>query len=104
MTTFEQQTLYVLFCLSRDNRRTDASALAAALGATPTHAAQALIALERAGLVDATCARLTMRGLATALRKGPAALGGTLLGRAREANATVLRRIPVAAHPAALAN
>jgi hypothetical protein len=104
MTTFEQQTLYVLFCLSRDNQRTDAGSLAAAVGATPTHAARALIALERAGLVDATRARLTMRGLATALRKGPAALGGTLLGRARDTQATLLKRIPVAAQPAALSN
>jgi hypothetical protein len=45
-----------------------------------------------------------MLGLATAMRKGPAALGGTLLGRARDTQATLLRRIPVAAQPAALSN
>ncbi len=100
MTRFEQQTLHVLFCLSRDNQRTSADALAAALNATPTQAAQALVALEAAGLVDASRARLTMVGLATAVRRGPA-LGGALGGPRRTVAVAeqLPTRLPIAAQP-----
>jgi hypothetical protein len=74
----EQQVLHALFCLSRDTRHIDATTLAAALSLTPTRAADALLALEHAGLVDASRARLTMLGLATAVRLGPAAGGPRL--------------------------
>jgi len=94
----EQQVLYALFCLSRDTRHIDATAIATALALTPTRAAAALLALERAGLVDASRARLTMLGLASAVRLGPAAGGPRLdLGAAV---ATVQRppdRLPLAA-------
>ena len=58
--------LFALFCLSRDTRHIDATELARAAGVFVTEAAEALLALERAGLVDATRARLTMLGLARA--------------------------------------
>lgn len=58
--------LYALFCLSRDTRHIDATELACAARAAVTEAAQALLALERSGLVDASRARLTMLGLARA--------------------------------------
>ena len=50
---------------------------------TPTRAGQALLALERAGLVDASRARLTMRGLVAAARLGAAGGGGIVERRAR---------------------
>jgi hypothetical protein len=58
--------LVALFCLCRDTRPVDASALGQETGQTPTQAARALVALERAGWVDASRARLTMLGLARA--------------------------------------
>jgi hypothetical protein len=103
MTTFQQQTLYTLFCLSRDNQRTDAGDLAAVLASTPTRVAVALVALEAAGLVDASRARLTMLGLATALHRRPAALGGTGTGLSRRPSAVAAppMRVPLAAKPIA---
>jgi hypothetical protein len=101
MTPITQQTLYALFCLSRDTRHISASSLAAALGLTATRTAAALVELERAGLVDASRARLTMLGLATAVRLGSAAGGPKLdLGRARPAAPPQPSRLPVAAAPA----
>lgn len=72
----ENQILYALFCLSRETRHISAASLGAVADVTPTRAAAALVALERAGLVDASRARLTMLGLAKAVCGG-AALGGT---------------------------
>ncbi|HEX2678740.1 MAG TPA: hypothetical protein VHM19_18935 [Polyangiales bacterium] len=71
--------LYALFCLSRDTRHIDAGELGRAVGVSTTEAARALIALERAGLVDASRARLTMPGLAraAALQAGGAGGRGT---------------------------
>jgi DNA-binding transcriptional ArsR family regulator len=60
--------LFALFCLSRDTRHIDATELASLAGVSPTVAGQALVLLERAGLVDATRARLTMLGLARAAK------------------------------------
>jgi hypothetical protein len=94
----EQQVLYALFCLSRDTRHIDASTLAAALALTPTQAASALLALERQGLVDASRARLTMLGLAAAVRLGPAAGGPRVdLNAAVEAGKRTPSVLPVAA-------
>jgi hypothetical protein len=62
------RTLFALFCLSRDTRHIDASEIALAAGLSTTVAAEALVVLERAGLVDATRARLTMLGLARAAK------------------------------------
>jgi hypothetical protein len=103
MTHLEQQTLYALFCLSRDTRHISASTLAAALSVTPTCAAAALVALERAGLVDASRARLTMLGLAQAVRLGSAAGGPRLdLRAAVLAARPPVRPLPVAAAPASV--
>lgn len=95
----QQQALYALFCLSRDTRRISAQTLGAALSLTPTQAGRALVELEHAGLVDATRARLTMLGLATAMKLGPAASGPRLDLRAplRVAPAPVAE--PLAAAP-----
>jgi hypothetical protein len=89
-----QQVLYALFCLSRDTRHIDATTLAAALSLTPTRAADALLALEHAGLVDASRARLTMLGLASAVRLGPAA-GGPRVDLAAAVAAAERRPSPV---------
>jgi DNA-binding IclR family transcriptional regulator len=61
------RVLYALYCFSRDTCRIDASELARAVGLTASKAAGALIELERAGLVDAGRARLTLLGLARAV-------------------------------------
>jgi len=89
--------LYALFCLSRDTRRISATTLSEAAGCTATQAADALVALERAGLVDATRARLTMLGLAKA------AAGGTDLGAAGLWQATGAGPRPCSEPPAPLA-
>lgn len=78
-----QTILHALFVLSRDTRHISATTLAAVAGVTPTRAGQALLALERAGLVDASRVRLTMRGLVAAARLGAAGGGGLVEGRAR---------------------
>ena len=89
----QQQILRALFCLSRDTRHISALTLAAATGLTPTRAGEALVALERNGLVDASRARLTMRGLALATRI-KASAGG--LGQQERAAAAAVPA-PVAA-------
>jgi DNA-binding transcriptional ArsR family regulator len=71
----QHQVLRALFQLSRDTQHISATTLADAVGLTPTQTAAALVALEHAGLVDASRARLTMVGLATAVRVGPASSG-----------------------------
>jgi hypothetical protein len=97
----EQQVLYALFCLSRDTQHIDATTLAMALSLTPTRAASALLALEREGLVDASRARLTMLGLASAVRLGRAEGGPRLpLGAACALAKPSARRLPIAAKPA----
>jgi hypothetical protein len=68
--------LYALFCLSRDTRHIDAAELGRAAAVSTTDAARALIALERAGLVDASRARLTMLGLARAAALQAGGSGG----------------------------
>jgi DNA-binding IclR family transcriptional regulator len=78
-----QTVLQALFFLSRDTRHISATTVATVAGLTPTRAGQALLALERAGLVDATRARLTMRGLVAAARLGAAGGGGIVERRAR---------------------
>ena len=61
------RVLFALFCFSRDSCRIDASELGRAVGLTACRTASALIELERAGLVDAGRARLTLLGLARAV-------------------------------------
>ena len=62
----DTRILYAIFCMSRDTLAIDAGSLGRAVGVTATEAADALVRLERAGLVDASRARLTMVGLAKA--------------------------------------
>jgi len=71
----ENRILYALFALSRDTLPIDAARLGAAVGVGATRAAETLVSLERAGLVDASRARLTMLGLAKAVAGGQS-LGG----------------------------
>lgn len=59
--------LYALYALARADRPADAGAVARATGSAVTETAQALVELERRRLVDASRARLTMRGLAIAV-------------------------------------
>jgi len=58
--------LQTLYEATGTSRRVDASALARSLGVSPTRVGEALVTLDRRGLVDAAHARLTMRGLAVA--------------------------------------
>ena len=82
MQSIDVDILHALFRLSRDNQRIDATTVGAAAGVSATRAGAALCALERAGLVDASRARLTMLGLARASATGAAGSGG---GRRRVA-------------------
>lgn len=68
--------LFALYCLSRDTCHIDATSVGRAAGVSATVAAEVLVRLERAGLVDATRARLTMLGLARAARLSAASGGG----------------------------
>jgi hypothetical protein len=68
--------LVALYCLSRDTCHIDATSLGRTAGVSATAAAEALVNLERAGLVDASRARLTMLGLARAARIEAAGGGG----------------------------
>lgn len=61
--------LYALYALAQADRPADAGSIARAAHLTTTQAAQALIELERCQLVDASRARLTMRGLAMAVSR-----------------------------------
>jgi DNA-binding GntR family transcriptional regulator len=85
--------LVALYCLSRDTCHIDATSLATVAGVSATLAGEALISLERSGLVDATRARLTMLGLARAARLSAAGGSGTRVdlrqARARSVQAAV---------------
>lgn len=94
----ENRILYALYCLSRDTRHISAQTLARAAEVTPTHAARALVALEAAGLVDASRARLTMLGLAKAVSAG-ADLGGQGIQVEAEEAVVPEAPLPVAALP-----
>jgi len=91
--------LYALYCLSRDTRHISAQTLARAVDVTPTRAARALVALEAAGLVDASRARLTMLGLAKAVAAGADLSGRGLDLQAAVAAAPASAALPVAARP-----
>ncbi|HMI94631.1 MAG TPA: hypothetical protein VK509_24825 [Polyangiales bacterium] len=96
--SLQRRILHALFALSRDTQHISAATLADAVGTTPTRAAATLIALERAGLCDASRARLTMLGLAAAARMG-SARGGT--PRMRKVPARTLQAIEHEAEPLA---
>ena len=99
-TATTDRILFALFCLSRDTRHIDASELALAAGVSPTLAAEGLVLLERAGLVDASRARLTMLGLARAA-KLPGAGGGRQGVDLRHAKPRRTRSTALAAAPEA---
>ena len=67
-----RQVLFTILeeLLTRGERRTDAGHLAQVCGTTRTYIAEALLHLDRKGLVDASTSRLTLAGLgaASALR------------------------------------
>lgn len=56
-----------MFSLSKATLPIDAGALGRCCAITATAVAEGLLALEQAGLVDASRARLTMKGLAAAV-------------------------------------
>lgn len=80
----QDRILQAVFRLSRDTCPIDATVLGRVTGVSTTAAAEALVALERAGLVDASRARLTMLGLARACALG-ADQGGPVIARGRSA-------------------
>ena len=98
----ESRILIALFELCRDNRRVTARTLAEAAGTTPTLAASCLVALERAGLCDASRARLTLLGLARAAQLAHGSSGGAR-GKVRQLAETSARSssrsLPIAALP-----
>jgi DNA-binding IclR family transcriptional regulator len=99
--------LYALYCFSRDTCHIDATELARTVGVSATQAAEALVALERAGLVDATRARLTMPGLARAAAMTARGSGGPAINMAHarpRAQAAEAATAPLAARAVAPAN
>jgi hypothetical protein len=72
------EVLGALFRLSRDTQHISARTLADEVALTATQAGEALVLLEQRGLVDASRARLTMLGLATAMQLGAGEGGGGL--------------------------
>jgi hypothetical protein len=92
----ENRILYALFALSRDTLPIDAARLGAAVGVGATRAAEALVHLERSGLVDASRARLTMLGLAKAMAAG-ADLGGRSIDLEAAVKKAPPRPMPIAA-------
>lgn len=74
MSTFTtDRILYALFTLSRRGVLIDAGELGRLAGTSALVAAEGLVALEHAGLADASRLRLTLRGLARASRLGAGA-------------------------------
>jgi hypothetical protein len=65
-----QATLQAVFELSRANLHIDAGSIGRAVGLSATRAAEALLVLESKGMVDASRARLTMKGLVVAVSGG----------------------------------
>ncbi len=73
-TTRDTLVLDVLDVLyTRAHVPSDASSLALHLGVTPTRVAEALLHLEKRGMVDATKVRLTLSGLTAAASLNAAA-------------------------------
>lgn len=101
LTAESRDVLHALFCLSRDTRRISATTLAEAVALTPTETGAALVLLEQNGLVDASRARLTMRGLVVAMQVGSASGGPRKSGRNPQLRAIERRlaELPIAALP-----
>jgi hypothetical protein len=62
-----ERTLHAMFVLARSGQPATITRLRRWTGDSALRTAQALLSLERAGLVDASRARLTMAGLAVAV-------------------------------------
>ncbi|MDD9943729.1 MAG: hypothetical protein OXU20_21990 [Myxococcales bacterium] len=90
----EDRILHTIYCLSRDTRPIDAVILGRAVAISATAAAEALVRLERASLVDASRARLTMLGLARACQ-----IGGQLTGASAGPGAVAAVPRPAPAAP-----
>lgn len=84
MTGNESKALLVLYNLARQDEHADLAIVAERLGLSCVQADEALVSLERRGLVDADRVRLTMTGLVVAVsadaRKKPRP---TVAGRRR---------------------
>lgn len=104
MSPIEREVLIALFRLSRDTQhisaRTIADEITDEVSCTPTQTGAALVSLEHKGVVDASRARLTMKGLVLAAQLG-AGSGGPRVLRPKpvKAVATVQEPLPVAALP-----
>jgi len=105
LSAVERDVLIALFQLSRDTQHISARTLAERVSedqrsCTPTQTGAALVSLEHKGVVDATRARLTMKGLVLATQLG-AGSGGPRVARpkAAQAAATLPQALPVAALP-----
>jgi hypothetical protein len=100
LSSVERQVLIALFRLSRDTRHISASTLADEVSCTPTQTGAALVSLEQKGMVDATRARLTMKGLVQAAQLG-AGSGSPRVSERKIAKivASVPEALPVAALP-----
>jgi hypothetical protein len=95
--TTTDSILFALYCLCRDNKHVDATELALAASVSPTLAAQTLVQLERAGLVDASRARLTMLGLARACQLQASGQGGPRVSLGQSRPRVQKTALPVAA-------
>jgi hypothetical protein len=100
LSAIEREVLIALFRLSRDTQHISARTLADEVSCTPTQTGAALVSLEQMGVVDATRARLTMKGLVLAAQLG-AGSGGPRVARPAvvKAAAYVPEALPVAALP-----
>jgi hypothetical protein len=100
LSVVEREVLIALFRLSRDTQHISARTLADEVSCTPTQTGAALVSLEAKGVVDATRARLTMKGLVLAAQLG-AGSGGPRVARTKQVQLAAGRpeRLPVAALP-----
>jgi len=99
LSAVERDVLIALFQLSRDTQRISARTLADAVTQTPTQTGAALVQLEQKGVVDATRARLTMKGLVLAVQLG-AGSGGPRVAAPKAVKAVAEQpALPVAALP-----
>lgn len=90
--------LYALYALAQADRPADAGSIARAANVTTTQAAQALVELERCRLVDASRARLTMRGLAMAVSRSAKVAADQVQVRDAPRASTLPPRQPAPAH------
>ena len=100
LSAIEREVLVALFRLSRDTQHISAQTLALEVSSTPTQTGAALVQLEQLGVVDASRARLTMKGLVLAAQLG-AGSGGPRMRheKPKQKAASVQERLPVAALP-----